>query len=339
MKALTLALLVASTTLASHDLMAQTECPPYHIFSGETDGDLFGISVASVGDVNADGYADIIVGAMYNDAGGANSGRAYVFSGLNGDTLYVFTGEAAEDMFGYSVASAGDVNADGIADIIVGAYLNDAKDLNAGKVYVFSGLNGDTLHIFSGEAFEDGFGFSVASAGDVNSDGYADLIIGAIGNDVGGLNAGRAYVFSGFNGDTLHIFTGELPDDNFGRSVASAGDVNNDSYTDLIVGATQHDGGLLERSRAYVFSGQNGDTLHVFIGKAMVSNFGVSVATAGDVNNDAYADVIVGAYLNNPGINNEGRAYVFSGKNGDILYTFTGELRRRFVWSTCCICR
>ncbi|MCH7690741.1 MAG: FG-GAP repeat protein [candidate division Zixibacteria bacterium] len=159
--------------------------------------DVFGYSVASAGDVDNDGFDDLIVGAYGNDAGGANAGRAYVFSGLNGDTIYVFTGKVEFGGLGFSVASAGDFNNDGIVDLIVGTLRNRAGGTDAGRAYVFSGSSGDTLNVFTGEVTRDAFGFSVASAGDVNDDGFDDIIVGAHGNDAGGSFAGRAYVFSG----------------------------------------------------------------------------------------------------------------------------------------------
>ncbi len=297
-----------------------------HVFTGENTYDQFGSSVASAGDVNSDGFSDLIVGAALNDAGGYDAGRAYVFSGQTGDTLYVFTGESAYDRFGFSVASAGDVNNDGFDDLIMGADWHNAGGNKAGRAYVFSGQSGDTLHIFTGEAEFDLFGNSVASAGDVNSDGFDDLIVGAYLNDAGGGSAGRAYVFSGQNGDTLYVFTGEATKDALGRSVASAGDVNNDGFEDMIVGAPSNIVEDFGAGRAYVFSGQTGDTLHVFTGEAAIDQFGFSVASAGDVNNDGFDDLIVGARFNDAGGNDAGRVYVFSGKpclcadaNGDSL--------------------
>ena len=304
---------------------AHAQCPPVYIFNGEAAGDLFGNSVASAGDVNNDGFDDLIVGAFDNDAGGTNAGRAYVFSGLNGDTIYVFTGEAAGDLFGWSVASAGDVDNDGFDDLIVGAIFNDAGGPSAGRAYVFSGQTGDTLYVFTGEEANDALGFSVASAGDVNNDGFDDLIVGASLNDAGGTDAGRAYVFSGQTGDSIYVFTGEAGDDLFGFSVASAGDVNNDGFDDLIVGAPHNDAGGFDAGRAYVFSGQTGDTLYVFTGEAAHGWLGSSVASAGDVNNDGFDDLIVGARGYGAGGFSAGRAYVFSGQGGNTLYAFTGE--------------
>ena len=313
---------------------AHTQCPPVYTFTAEAAGDQFGISVASAGDVNNDGFDDLIVGAWLNDAGGTWAGRAYVFSGQNGDTIYVFTGEAAFDNLGFSVSGAGDVNNDGFDDLIVGAPHNDAGGSQAGRAYVFSGKTGDTIYIFTGEAGGDRFGQSVASAGDVNNDGFDDIIVGAHRNDAGGGSAGRAYVFSGQTGDTLYVFTGEAQGDQFGQSVASAGDVNNDGFDDLIVGAALNDAGGTVAGRAYVFSGQSGDTLNVFTGEESGDYFGWSVASAGDVNGDGFDDLIVGAYLNDAGGTAAGRAYVFSGQTGDTLYVFTGKAAGdQFGWS------
>ncbi len=191
---------------------AHSQCQPIYIFTGEATEDWFGHTVASAGDVDKDGYDDVIINAPRNDAGGTDAGRAYVFSGQTADTLHVFTGEAAGDWLGLSVASAGDVNNDDFDDLIVGAYRNDAGGTDAGRAYVFSGQSGDTLHVFTGEAAGDLFTV-VASAGDVNNDGFDDLIVGAFENSVGGFHAGRVYVFSGKgclcadpNGDELVNF-------------------------------------------------------------------------------------------------------------------------------------
>jgi FG-GAP repeat protein len=271
-----------------------------HTFNGIAAADQFGCSVAGAGDVNKDGYADLIVGANYTDPGGlSNAGQARVFSGKDGSTLYTFNGIAAADQFGCSVAGAGDVNKDGFSDLIVGAcYASPGGLSKAGQVLVFSGKDGSVLHTFNGLAVNDLFGFSVAGAGDVDRDGFPDLIVGAFLADPSGLtDAGQATVFSGKDRSVLHTFNGLAVNDWFGASVAGAGDVNKDGFPDCIVGAWYADpGGITSAGQATVFSGKDGSVLYTFNGLAFNDIFGISVAGAGDVNRDGFPDLIVGAY-------------------------------------------
>jgi hypothetical protein len=108
-----------------------------HVFTGEAAGDSLGYSVSGAGDVNNDGYDDLIVGAPRSDVGGTDAGQAYVYSGQTGAILWTFTGEASGDEFGYSVSAAGDVNNDGYDDVIVGAPHKEAAGGNAGRAYVY----------------------------------------------------------------------------------------------------------------------------------------------------------------------------------------------------------
>ncbi|MCH8165935.1 MAG: FG-GAP repeat protein [Planctomycetes bacterium] len=143
-------------------------------FDGDSAFDQFGFSVSGAGDVNADGFADLIVGAYRDDNNGSTSGSARVFSGLDGSVLYTFNGDSAGDQFGFSVSGAGDVNADGFADLIVGATVDDNNGPFSGSARVFSGLDGSILFT-------------------VNGDGFADLIVGAVGDNNA---AGSARVIS-----------------------------------------------------------------------------------------------------------------------------------------------
>ncbi len=217
------------------------QCPAVRTCTGEGNGLQFSYSVASAGDVNGDGYDDVIVGSLFGE-------KAYVFSGRTGDSIYVFTGEEPDDQFGSSVASAGDVNRDGYDDLIVGAPYNEAGGFSAGRAYVYSGMTGATIGVFTGDGSGKYFGFSVASAGDVNGDGYDDLVVGTPFNNSGGNSAGRAYVYSGLTGNLIHVFTGDVLGGSLGHSVASAGD----GFDDLIVGAAGYNFGL---GRTYLFSG------------------------------------------------------------------------------------
>ncbi|HEV8129325.1 MAG TPA: integrin alpha, partial [Candidatus Eisenbacteria bacterium] len=234
------------------------------VLSGGVPGETFGCSIAAAGDVNGDGYDDVITGAYQSSRNGLAVGRAYVYYGsrrpVNRADI-VLIGEAAGDAFGVCVASAGDMNHDGYADVIVGAYQNDARGANAGRSYVYFG--GPNLHerpdlVLNGEAAGDAFGYAVASAGDVNGDGFSDVIVGAYENSARGAGAGRAYVFFGSaKPDAVPdlVLSGEEAGDRFGISVAGAGDVNKDGIADVIVGAYQNDAGGVDAGRAYVFYG------------------------------------------------------------------------------------
>jgi len=253
------------------------------------------------------------------DAAGVPAGWNMAVPG-DPSILIAPTGAAASDLFGFSVAGAGDVNGDGFADLIVGAFANDAGGANAGRAYVYyGGPAGDATAdlTLTGAAAGDEIGVSVAGAGDVNGDGFADLIVGALGNNAGGPIAGRAYVYyGGPAADAVAdlTLTRAAAGDNFGQSVAGAGDVNGDGFADLIVGANNDAGGG-NAGRAYVYyGGPAADAIAdlTLTGAAAFDNFGVSVAGTGDVNGDGFADLIVGAPYNDAGGADAGRAYVYS---------------------------
>ncbi len=270
----------------------------------------FGTSVSGAGDVNGDGYSDLLIGAPGDRLKGNSPGSATVFSGLDGAVLFRFFGDAHNIEFGNSVSDAGDVNADGYPDFIAGAKRSDNGNLKrTGSAQVFSGKGGGVLHYLRGTVEGSGFGRSVSGAGDVNGDGYADLIVGT-GSGLGG----KAQVFSGVNGNSFYDLTGDPSiQDYFGGSVSGAGDVNGDGYSDFIVGARGDDTNGKRSGSARVYSGVNGYILFAYYGDHADDCLGSSVSGAGDVNGDGYVDVIVGASRADTGFRYGGYVRVFPG--------------------------
>ncbi len=281
-------------------------------FTGKKTDNCFGYSVAAAGDVNGDNYDDIIVGAYYYSFG---TGRAYIYFGgssMDATPDLTLTGVATNIQFGVSVSTAGNVNGDNYDDVIVGAnYYNS----NTGRAYVYFGgssMDNNADVEMSGESTDNYFGNSVSTAGDVNHDGYDDVIVGAPGYNS---CDGRAYIYFGDSSSTMDNTADVILEDNgsgdcYGISVSTAGNVNGDDYDDVIVGAHYY---ADEYGVAYVYFG--GDPMNTgadvtMYGENKYDHFGYSVSTAGDVNGDNYDDVIVGAIGYS---SHTGRAYIFYG--------------------------
>jgi hypothetical protein len=294
----------------------------------------FGGDVASAGDVNGDGYDDVIVGADNYWNGEFGEGWAFVYHGSPSGPSAAADWTAEPDQtaaeFGFSVRSAGDVNADGYDDVIVGALAFNGGETQEGRAYVFHGSGAGLSPVpdWTAEPNQDFalFGGSVDSAGDVNGDGYDDVIVGAWDYENGQTEEGQAFVFHGSAAglSTSADWTAEANQAmaRFGYSVAGAGDVNGDGYADVIVGAVEYDNGQKDEGRAFVYHGSAAGlaTSPDWTAESDQNTalFGASVDGSGDVNRDGFDDVIVGAWLYSNGHLNEGRAFAYYGSAAGI---------------------
>ncbi len=175
--------------------------------------------IAPIADSNGDGVADRIIGNARGQSHGVCTGTVSVVSGKNGRELFAFAGDSAGDRFGWVAAFAGDVNADGVIDIVISAPLDDVAGNGSGSVFVYSGCDGSLLYRFTGTAAREQFGYSVAAAGDMNGDGHADIRVGAPYADHGGRNTGSIKVFSGKDGSVIRSTHGKKPNARLGKSL------------------------------------------------------------------------------------------------------------------------
>jgi FG-GAP repeat protein len=300
-----------------------------HSKFGSIDGELFGLGIAGGFDMNQDGYADFLVGAPGSTYGSAL--RARLYSGKDLSILWSADGDASDDSFGYAVANCGDVDQDGANDWVVGAPSAVVAGARVGFVRVFSGSSGTALYTVYGSDANAEFGLAVSGAGDVDGDGFDDVLVSSPYSRASPFG-GRVQVYSG---KTSTLILDELNNSSyapfFGWSVSWAGDLDLDGFDDVMVGTFDYqvDSCPSGKGFACVYSGQTGATLDQYQGDADNDVFGISVHGCGDVNHDGWSDFIIGAPAipNTPIFGcNIGPSYarLYSGRTGIPLYNFAG---------------
>ncbi|MEL6429362.1 MAG: hypothetical protein AAFR54_09295 [Planctomycetota bacterium] len=301
---------------------AQTELWTASGFSG----DRYGLVVSAVGDVDADGVTDLAIGAPDADLAAPSGGAVSVVSGATGGELWAFGGPGNGDSLGFSVAGlGGDVDGDGVHDLVAGARFSDLAGPSFGAAYVLSGADGSVIRVHVGAGSNGRFGEGVGAAGDVDMDGTVDVIVGARLDAASGSNTGAARVFSGANGALLYELFGDDSADLFGRAVGTAGDVDGDGHDDFFASAPgDDDNGALSGSLR-VYSGASGAELRRFDGDAAGDLFGGKAVAFGDVDGDGFPEFAVGMIGSSFAATDRGAVRVFDGATGATLYTLGGS--------------
>lgn len=281
-----------------------------------------GYAIADAGDTNHDGVSDIVAGAP-NDPRAAAHGYVDLYSGAGGALLHRFEADRAGTRFGAAVSSAGDVNRDGHADILIGEPLSLSRGKQSGRVYIFSGRTYERLRKLDVGDTGDLFGTAVDWTPDVNGDGRPDQIVGA--RNAGPAQGGLAYVFSGKNGRRLFTITPPPATavDLGWFFVAGIGDANADGTPDIY--AADFDDRSLDTvgtGRAGVYSGRDGSELQAWVGETPGDGLGPG-RESGDVDGDGSVDIAVGSYSASDGAPFGGKIEIFSGRTGTLLRRIT----------------
>lgn len=298
---------------------------------GAVAGDHFAYSIAYAGDLNADGFGDLIVSAPTRTSPERDEGAVYVFlgsaAGISTPTVLDNPDDDVNGQFGWFVASAGDLDADGFADVAIGAATQDSAARDGGRVFVYLGAPGGLAPspiVIDAPIAEPSaqFGYNLRAGGDVNGDGFGDLLVSALAYDAGARDSGAAFLYLGEAGGVSTTAAAMLAspqaDARFGASVALL-DLNGDGYSDAVAGAPYHDDPASAEGAAFVFYGSPAGlptAPDLYLPNPRDDGgawMGDCVAAAGDLNGDGFADLAVGALFANNPENDEGNVFVYFG--------------------------
>lgn len=324
-----------AAALSSALVSAQTQIQSV---AGQSPFDGFGLAVALLNDIDIDGYPDFAVAAPEKNLGTlSNVGEVAIYSGFTGNVIATLTGQTAFEYFGASIANAGDIDGDGLDDLIVGAPGAQRNGVSVGAASVYSGLTMALVYSLNGNTFNDKFGASVDGIGDINGDGRAEFVVGAHQYSppnplfMASSPPGYVVVYSGATGTVLMTFGGDAPDDAFGAVVRGAGDIDNDGVPDLVVGARQHrsifPSLIPPMPNGYVrtFSLANGTPIYTLTADGAGDDFGFSIGVLRDVDGDGQSDFAIGSPQRDAnGLTNSGTLRVHSGFTGLRIFTING---------------
>ncbi len=319
----------------------------------DSSDDMFGVSIATLDDLDGDGCSEIAVGSFlydYEDAESSevdeNTGAVFVFSGATGEQLALIGGERWGDRLGFSLDSVPDKDGDGLADLLIGIEKGETEHgvKNAGRVEIYSSATFKPLVVANGPGWESRMGHSAIAFGDIDGDGVEDFAGGAYmfgAQEERNAQRGAVGIMSGRTGELLRGWEGAGPTDNLGKSMANLGDVNGDGIDDIALGATQsgmeavHTGLYYGPGYVRIQSSADGELLDVLRGEELGDQFGWSLTNIGDRNGDGIDDLLVGApasvtFLEEK-LDRRGRLYLFSGADRRLLKAYEGlELNDQF---------
>jgi hypothetical protein len=288
-------------------------------WDGPEVNDSFGVRVSGITDLTGDGVPEIMVSGPEVDCATKDDGVVFVYSGGDGTTVQQYCGVV--DQFGIDLRALGDVDGDGVADLLIGGSSYDSPSHGhwAGRACIYSGSTSSLLYQLEGEDQTNGFGVAAAGIGDIDGDGHADFVVCSNSyNWYSPIGIGRAYVYSGVNGSLIRIHQGEAEYDFFGENAANVGDVDADGCPDYAIMAPLH----TTQGGAYVFSGRSGTPLYKWTGTGNNDALGHGLDGHLDWDGDGYGDVLVGSPHD---LSSKGHVYIYSGRDGSTLADVKGR--------------